>query len=129
MTPHIRPYQASDLDQLLICWENATRIAHTFFTEPFIEKEKENTAQLYLPNADTWVVVDNRKVMGFVALLGNEVGGLFVDPAYHHKGFGKALMDKALAILWREITTGWYHSPPKQTLDNTKPKGIFFTEK
>jgi putative acetyltransferase len=95
MNPHIRPYIDSDLDELLLVWVDASKLAHPFLADSFIEKEKHNIPKLYLPNADTWVQVVNNRVVGFIALLGNEVGALFVDPSYHGKGFGKALMDKA----------------------------------
>lgn len=35
------------------------------------------------------------KLEGFIALMGNEVGAIFLQPAHHGKGAGKALMDKA----------------------------------
>jgi len=53
---------------------------------------------MYLPNADTWVVEDEGKVVGFIALIGNEVGAIFVDPKCHGRGLGKALMDKAQSL-------------------------------
>jgi len=34
-------------------------------------------------------------VIGFIALMGNEVGAIFVKPEFHGTGAGKALMDKA----------------------------------
>ena len=48
-----------------------------------------------MPNSDTWVLEIDGKVEGFIALMGNEVGALFLQPEYHGKGAGKALMDKA----------------------------------
>ena len=35
------------------------------------------------------------KVVGFIALIGSETGGLFLQPSYHGKGIGRALVDKA----------------------------------
>ncbi|MDG2169758.1 MAG: GNAT family N-acetyltransferase [Opitutales bacterium] len=91
----IRPYQSSDLDAVLSSWENATRLAHPFMTDAFIAQERKNTTEIYLPNTDTWVIEIDDSVQGFIALMGNEVGAIFVRPRYHRRGAGKALMDKA----------------------------------
>lgn len=64
-------------------------------TDTFFAKERENIPNLYLPNTDTWVATVDGKVVGFIALLGNDVGGLFVDPDFHGRRIGKGLMDKA----------------------------------
>jgi putative acetyltransferase len=76
-------------------WENASRLAHPFLTREFLDHERYNIPSLYLPNADTWVVELNGRVIGFIALIGNEVGGIFVEPEFHGIGAGRALMDKA----------------------------------
>jgi putative acetyltransferase len=39
-----------------------------------------DSPKLYLPNADTWVAETNGAVVGFIALLGNFVGAIFVEP-------------------------------------------------
>jgi len=91
----IRQYQPSDLNAVLDSWEVATRLAHEFMTDEFIAQERINTAEIYLPNTDTWVAEIDGNVVGFIALMGNEVGAIFLQPNFHQKGIGKALMDKA----------------------------------
>jgi len=98
MKATIRHYQERDLSDLLTAWENASKTAHPFLTKEFLEQERYNIPNLYIPNADTWVVVDDDKVVGFIALIGTEVGAIFVDPSYHGRGLGKALMDKAYSL-------------------------------
>ena len=91
----IRHYKESDLEGVLASWETATRLAHPFMTDEFITQERKNVAEIYLPNTDTWVVELGGNVEGFIALMGNEVGAIFLQPEFHGKGAGKALMDKA----------------------------------
>ena len=91
----IRQYKESDLKAVLDSWEVATRRAHAFMTDAFIAQERKNVAEIYLPNTDTWVAEIDGEVQGFIALMGNEVGAIFLQPAWHGKGIGKALMDKA----------------------------------
>ena len=92
---NIRHYVESDLDAVLSSWEIATRLAHPFMTDAFIARERLNVAEVYMPNTDTWVIEVEGSVAGFIALMGNEVGALFLQPKYHGRGAGKALMDKA----------------------------------
>jgi len=98
MKPEIRRFQPADLNELLSAWENASREAHAFLTEAFFIQERVNIPNVYLPNADTWVVLDNGKVVGFIALIDQEVGGFFIDPVHQGKGLGRALLDQAHSL-------------------------------
>ena len=94
---NIRPYRDADLDELLTAWEASSRLAHPFLDDDFIAGERRNIAELYLPNTESWVCEHDGRVVGFIALIaleaGAEIGGLFVDPAFHGRGFGRALVD------------------------------------
>jgi len=95
MKPTIRQYQNQDLNAVLSSWENAARLAHPFMTDEFIAQARIETEEVYIPNTDIWVAELDGEVKGFIALMGNEVGALFLQPECHGKGAGKALMDKA----------------------------------
>ena len=53
---------------------------------------------LYLPNAETWVIEHTSVPIGFIALIGTEIGGLFLDPAYHGQGYGRRMVDHARGL-------------------------------
>ncbi len=91
----IREYAQHDLGAVLSSWENAARLAHPFLEDDFLAQERKNLPELYLPNAETWVAEVDGNVVGFLALIGNEIGGLFLQPSFHGKGIGRALVDKA----------------------------------
>ena len=94
----IRKYFNDDLDAVLSSWESAARLAHPFLEEDFLSQERKNLPDLYLPNAETWVADIDGEVVGFIALIGSEIGGLFLQPSYHGKGIGRALVDKVREI-------------------------------
>ena len=98
MTQLIRQYVEGDLDGVMSSWESASKIAHPFLTEEFLETERYNIPNVYMPNTDTWVAEVGGKVVGFIALMGNEVGAIFLDPEFQGIGIGKSLMDKAQEI-------------------------------
>ena len=94
----IRQYQQADLNDLMSAWESANELAHSFLSKSLVEKVRHDIPNVYLPIADTWVVENNKKVIGFIALIGNEVGAIFVDTPFHGLGAGKALMHKAHSL-------------------------------
>lgn len=98
MNYRIRQYEDKDLNEVVSAWDKASEIGHPFFEKAFQAQERKNLAELYLPNADTWVVEIDNQVIGFIALIENEVAGLFLDPEYHDKKIGKLMMDKAQAL-------------------------------
>lgn len=89
----IREYTDSDLELLLETWHSASLIGHPFLSDEFLHRERENIRNQHLPLAKTWVYVEDGRVVGFVAMIGSEVGGLFVNSHVQRNGIGKKLLD------------------------------------
>lgn len=94
----IREYEPKDTEALISIWENANAMAHPFLSTAFVAQVKEDMRNVYLPNAETWVLEDNGHPIGFIAMVGNEIGGLFLDPTQHGKGSGRAMVDHIVAL-------------------------------
>jgi putative acetyltransferase len=93
----IRKYQDKDIEAVVSTWRAASELAHPFLTEEFLDQEADNLRNIYLAFAKTWVMEADGAVVGFIALIENEIGGLFVAPKFHGQGLGRALVDKAVA--------------------------------
>jgi putative acetyltransferase len=93
----IRKYDPADLNELLDVWYHAAKIAHPFWTGDMFEQERRDITREFLPIAETWVFEREGHVVGFIALLDKEVGGIFVAPTQQGQGVGRALMDNARA--------------------------------
>ncbi len=91
----IRPYSPCDLEQLLDIWYRASLIAHAFLPDEFLEEERQLIVERFLPESETIVYEADGLVVGFLSLVGNEVGGIFVDPDRQRRGIGGALIDHA----------------------------------
>ena len=89
----IRPYDPDDREALLAVWAESAAVAHPFWTPAMFEQERRDIAEKFLPVAETHVFERGGALMGFISLLGSEVGGVFVAPQYHRQGVGRALMD------------------------------------
>lgn len=92
---HLRRFAPADVSGILSVWESASEVAHAFLPEAFRIQEREDIQHRYLPVAETWVVEQHGMVIGFLSLLNNEIGGLFVRAEFHGTGAGTVLMDKA----------------------------------
>jgi putative acetyltransferase len=94
----LREYRDCDLDGLLSVWANASKVGHPFLTDDFLDLERKNIPEVYLPSGEAKVALIEEVVVGFTILHGNEVGALFVDPKFHGKGIGQLLIGNALKI-------------------------------
>lgn len=93
----IRRCGPRDREAVLEVWDEASRIAHAFLPEDFFAREREAIRSAYLPKAETWVLEDGGRVAGFISLLDDFVGGLFVRPGLQGRGIGRRLLDHARA--------------------------------
>lgn len=94
----IRQYQTEDTNALVGIWQKANDLAHPFLPKKFVAQVAQDMRNIYLPNAKTWVMEQDGQPVGFIALVGTEIGGLFLDPALHGRGLGKAMADHAVNL-------------------------------
>lgn len=88
----IRTYQETDIEAILNVWYQASLLAHPFLDAAFLEKEAQHIRDIYMPNTQTWIYEKDQKIAGFIAMMGNEVGAIFVHPDFHGQGIGTQLM-------------------------------------
>ncbi len=89
----IRDFRTDDTDALVTVWKAASSIAHPFLSDDFIESEADNLRNIYLIHTQTRVIQTGEPAAGFIAMMGNEIGGLFLDPNLHGRGYGRALVN------------------------------------
>ncbi len=94
----IRKYRESDCEALIEVWFAASQVATPFLSDEFLAEERDKIRQIYLSKAETWVFEIEHTVAGFIALIGNEVGAIFVHPKLQGRGIGRALMDHAASL-------------------------------
>lgn len=100
MTTHhnIREFSLLDSDAVVAIWRKANALAHPFLNEEFVEQEAENLRNIYLVHAQTWLIEHEGGLVGFIAMIEAQIGGLFLDPAYHGRGLGRAMVDYTHAL-------------------------------
>lgn len=89
----IREFQKQDITQIEKIWLEASAISQSFLTPSFIETERQKLSSVYIHRTDTWVYEENNTVKGFIAMIDNEIGALFIDPLSHRQGIGSLLID------------------------------------
>jgi GNAT superfamily N-acetyltransferase len=95
---NLRSYFAhTDLDRCVYIWREASEAAHPFLDAATLDADAVVIRQTYMPAAEITVAERGGQVIGFIALLDDLIGGLFVHPSDHRSGAGRALIADALA--------------------------------
>ena len=89
----IRKHKEQDLKAIINVWYKSSTLAHPFLSSSFMEKVKSDMTNIYIPDSETWVYEIENAIIGFISMVDNEIGGLFVLPNNHSKGIGTKLVD------------------------------------
>lgn len=94
---HIRLHRPTERTELLELWERSVRATHHFLTETDITFYRPLVADFFASEGlELHVLTDEAEVpAGFLAVAGNAIDALFLDPAWHGHGAGRLLVDYA----------------------------------
>ena len=97
----IRPYKSVDFETVTTLWRRAReqafpdfqrRKGHTF------EEDQAYFRDVILINDDVWVVEAEEGPVAFMAIAGDFIDQLYVDPGHQRLGLGKALLEHARTL-------------------------------
>lgn len=90
---YIRRYREADQAELLRIWYKVSLESHCFIPAKFWAEHREAFKNKYLPESETFVAESEGQILGFISLMGNYIGALFVDGTYQRQGVGRTLVD------------------------------------
>ena len=97
----IRPYKPNDFSVVNLLWRRAReqafpdfqrRKGHTF------EEDQAYFRSVILVNNDIWIVEMDGQPTAFMAIAGDFIDQLYVDPDHQRLGLGKKLLDHAKSL-------------------------------
>lgn len=94
----IRKYKNEDTDALIAIWDKAEPLAHPFLSTSVRDQVRNDLRNIYLPNAQTWVLEDEAVPVGFIAMIDREIGGLFLVPSQQGMGMGRRMVDHMVTL-------------------------------
>lgn len=99
MNHHIAAFQEAEYGQLVEIWFHAVRETHDFLPEADFRFYHELIRAGALREAELWVAhTEEGQASGFLGRSGNKVEMLFVHPARHGQGIGRALLEHAKGL-------------------------------
>jgi ribosomal protein S18 acetylase RimI-like enzyme len=97
----IRAYKSDDFTAVTTLWRRAREQAFPEFQRRKGHTFAEDQAyfrDVILVNNDVWVAEMTGNSVAFMAIAGDFIDQLYVDPNYQHRGLGKALLDHARSL-------------------------------
>lgn len=92
----IRQSRPEEINALITLWLASTTQAHPFISPDYWLESESIVRQVYLPQARTWVYVEQERIVGFISILDERfIGALFVTEPFFGRGIGSALIGHA----------------------------------
>ena len=94
----IRELKRSDIAAVVELWYEISVQAHDFISSDYWKANKEVMTITYLPNSETYLVENDNKITGFVAMVDNYLAAIFVKSTEQGKGIGHQLLNYAKSL-------------------------------
>jgi len=93
-----RPSSTKDADRLYEIWLASVAATHDFVSQSDLAEIGIHVKSDYLPSRPLLVALDSQeRLVGFMGVNGREIESLFIDPAFHRRGLGRAFIEEASA--------------------------------
>jgi len=89
----IRKSTPEDIPSIVDIWYHASVKAHDFISPQLWASHKKEMAEKYIPQAETYVVIENNLVVGFISMVNNYLAALFVKTDWQGKRTGTKLLN------------------------------------
>jgi len=102
MQPIIRLYKIEDFDNITRLWFDAQKVAMPKLMARMVYEFHdacEFFSRVVVAEDQIWVYELEEVPLGFLAIQGDFIDRLYVDPAHHRQGIGQALLMKARQLL------------------------------
>lgn len=95
----IRLSRDDEQERLHAIWREAVRATHDFISKEHFELFSRIVREEMLPKGGFWVAAGaDGGAVAWMQIEGQKVEALFVDPAFHRRGAGRALMEQAMRL-------------------------------
>lgn len=90
---NIRSNKKNEINKLVELWYEGSLIAHDFIDKDYWNSQRMEMEEKYIPMSETYVVSNEKDVVGFVSMIDNYLAALFIDVKHQGEGYGKGLLN------------------------------------
>jgi len=85
---------SSEINAVMDIWLESTIAAHDFIPEDYWRKNYDVVKEIYIPQSETYVYIEESIILGFISVINEEfIGAIFVNKAHQGEGIGRKLVD------------------------------------
>lgn len=96
-----------EINKVMTIWKDATIKAHGFIPEEYWLDNYDIVKEKYIPMGEIYVYLEENEIKGFISIIEEYIGALFVDINCQGKGIGTELVKHTKAI-YEHLTLSVY---------------------